>query len=86
MLIFDYTYNIYSSSLLLLCFDFVIRLSIILPLAYVLIPDKTFDRYEQAFKTLQRLFEEYEIDEPNIIIYDRDRAAINALKAVFLYI
>lgn len=83
MLIFDCTYNIYLSGLPLLCFDFIIRLRVILPLVYILILDKTFDRYEQAFKTLQRLFEEYEIDEPNIIIYDRDRAAINALEAVF---
>lgn len=27
---------------------------------------------------------EYDIDEPSIIIYDRDRAVINALEAVFL--
>lgn len=46
ILIFDYTYNVYSSGLLLLCFDFVIRLSIVLPLAYVLMLDKTFNRYE----------------------------------------
>lgn len=34
----------------------------------------------------QRLLETYSIDEPDIIIYNRDRAAINALEAVFLVV
>lgn len=83
MLIFDCIYNIYLSGLLLLYFDFVIRIRVVLPLAYMLMPDETFDRYEQAFKVLLRLFEEYGIDEPDIIIYNRDRATINALESVF---
>lgn len=45
VLIFDCTYKVYASGLLLLCFDFVISLGIVLPLAYVLIPDEKFDRY-----------------------------------------
>lgn len=70
--------------MLLLCFDFIIRLGQCIPLAYVLIEDKTFDGYEWAFHQLKALFEEYKIDDPDIIIYDRDRAAINALKKVLL--
>lgn len=45
---------------------------------------EAFKDYIQAFQQLQRLFEEYEIDDPNLIIYNRDRAAINVLEAVFL--
>lgn len=46
ILIFNYTYNIYLSRLLLSYFDFVICLSIILPLAYILIPDEILNRYK----------------------------------------
>lgn len=45
ILIFDYTYKVYASGLPLLYFDFVTSLGIVLPLAYILIPDKTFDGY-----------------------------------------
>lgn len=45
---------------------------------------ETFNDYVQAFQQLQRLFEEYEIDNPDIIIYNRDRAAMNTLESVFL--
>lgn len=47
-------------------------------------PDETFDGYEQAFIQLLRLFVDYEIDDLDIIIHDRDRAAINAIRRVFL--
>lgn len=47
-------------------------------------PDETFDGYEWAFIQLLRLFVDYEIDDLDIIIYDRDRAAINAIRRVFL--
>lgn len=84
ILIFDCTYKVYASSLPLLCFDFVTRLGIVLLLAYVLMLGEAFEDYIQAFQQLQRLFEEYEIDDPNLIIYNRDRAAINVLEVVFL--
>lgn len=45
ILIFDYTYKIYASSLLLLYFDFATRLGIVLLLAYVLILGKAFKDY-----------------------------------------
>lgn len=45
VLIFDCTYKVYASGLLLLYFDFVISLGIVLLLAYVLMPNKTFDSY-----------------------------------------
>lgn len=48
-LIFDYTYQIYASGLLILYFDFITGLGKCLLLAYILIPDETFDGYEQAF-------------------------------------
>lgn len=83
-LIYDYTYKIYVSSLPVLCFDFIIGLSKVLPLAYIIMPDETFNSYEQAFIQLLRLFVDYEIDNLDIIIYDRDRAAINAIRRVFL--
>lgn len=46
VLIYDCTYSVYASGLLLLCFDFIIRLGQCLLLAYILIEDKTFDRYK----------------------------------------
>lgn len=46
IVIFDYTYKIYASGLLLLCFDIVTRLGIVILLVYVLMPNKTFDRYK----------------------------------------
>lgn len=45
VLIFDCTYKVYASGLLLLCFDFVTSLRVVLPLAYVLMPDKKFNSY-----------------------------------------
>lgn len=50
----------------------------------MLIEDEIYKSYVQAFQQLKRLFEEYEIDNYNVLIYDRDRTAINALQAVFL--
>lgn len=46
VLIYDCTYKVYASSMLLLCFDFIDRLGQCLLLAYVLIEDKTFEGYE----------------------------------------
>lgn len=46
IVIFDYTYKIYASGLLLLYFDIVTRLGLILLLVYVLILDKTFEGYK----------------------------------------
>lgn len=46
VLILDYTYKVYASSLLILCFDFIIRLGKCLLLVYVLILDKLFDSYK----------------------------------------
>lgn len=46
IVIFDYTYKIYASGLLLLCFDIVTRLGLVLLLVYVLILDKTFEGYK----------------------------------------
>lgn len=46
VVIFDYIYKIYASGLLILCFDIVTRLSVVILLAYVLMPNKTFDRYK----------------------------------------
>lgn len=45
VLIYDCTYQVVKSDLLLLCFDFVTRLGSVLPLAHVLIEDKTYDSY-----------------------------------------
>lgn len=55
-----------------------------LPLAYIVMYNEIFESYIQAFQQLKRLFEDYDIDNYNILIYDRDRAAINAIIAVFL--
>lgn len=85
VLIYDYIYSVVKSELLLLCFDFVSRLGTVLLLAYILIPNKTYKGYLQAFQQLQRLFEEYKINNLEVFIYDRDRAAINVLIEVFLY-
>lgn len=49
-------------------------------------PNKTFDRYKQAFRIFQQLLKAYGIDKPDIIIYDRDRTAINVLESVFLVV
>lgn len=84
VLIYDCTYKVYASSILLLCFDFINRLGQCLLLAYVLIEDKTFEGYEQAFNQLKVLFKEYNIDDLDLIIYDRNRAAMNAIKTVFI--
>lgn len=84
VLIYDCTYQVVKSDLLLLCFDFVTRLGSVLLLAYMLIEDKTYDSYIQVLQQLQRLFEEYDIDDCDVLIYDRDRAAINAISTVFL--
>lgn len=46
IIIFDYTYKIYASGLLLLYFDIVTRLGVVLLLAYVLMPNKTFEGYK----------------------------------------
>lgn len=46
IVIFDCTYKIYASGLLILYFDIVTRLSVVLPLAYILMSNKTFDRYK----------------------------------------
>lgn len=45
MLIFDCTYKIHASGMLVLCFDFVTSLGVVLPLAYVLMPNEKFDSY-----------------------------------------
>lgn len=68
----------------MLCFNFIIRLDKCLLLVYVLILDKLFDSYKQAFRQLIELFKKYKINEPEVQIYNRNRAAINALEAVFL--
>lgn len=70
----------------MLCFDIVTRLGVVILLAYILMSNKTFNRYKQAFRVFQKLLEAYNINEPDIIIYDRDRTAINALEAVFLVV
>lgn len=46
VVIFDCTYKIYASGLLILCFDIVTRLGVVIPLAYILMPNETFDRYK----------------------------------------
>lgn len=46
VVIFNYTYKIHASGLPILYFDIVTRLSVVLPLAYMLISNKTFDRYK----------------------------------------
>lgn len=46
VVIFDYTYKIHASGLPILCFDIVTRLGVVLLLAYVLMPDKTFEGYK----------------------------------------
>lgn len=46
VLIYDCTYRVYTSGLLLLCFDCIIRLGQYILLAYILIEDETFDSYE----------------------------------------
>lgn len=46
-------------------------------------PNETFDGYKQAFEQLKRLFDEYKINNLDIFIYNRDRAAINALQYIF---
>lgn len=46
-------------------------------------PNETFDGYKQVFEQLKRLFDEYKIDNLDIFIYNRDRAAINALQYIF---
>lgn len=46
VVIFDCIYKIYASGLLLLCFDIVTRLGIVILLVYILMPNKTFDRYK----------------------------------------
>lgn len=68
----------------MLCFDFIIRLGKCLLLVYVLMLDKLFDSYKQAFRQLIELFEKYKINELEVWIYNRNRATINALEAVFL--
>lgn len=83
VLIYDCTYQVYASSILLLCFDFIIRLGQYILLAYILIEDETFDSYDQAFQQLKAMFKEYKIDNTDLIIYNRNRAAINALTKVF---
>lgn len=45
VLIYDYTYSIVKSKLPLLCFDFILRLRTVLLLAYVLMPDETYEGY-----------------------------------------
>lgn len=45
VLIYDYTYNIVKSKLLLLYFNFVLRLRTILLLTYILMLDKTYEGY-----------------------------------------
>lgn len=52
----------------------------------MLIEDKTYKSYIQAFQQLQRLFDKYKINNPKVFVYNRDRAVINVLKEVFLYI
>lgn len=52
----------------------------------MLIEDKTYESYVQAFQQLQRLFDKYKIDDPKVFVYNRDRAAINALEEVFPYV
>lgn len=46
IVIFDYTYKIYASGLLLLYFDIVTRLGVVLLLVYILIPNETFEGYK----------------------------------------
>lgn len=46
VVIFDYTYKIYASGLLMLCFNIVTRLGVVILLAYILMSNKTFDRYK----------------------------------------
>lgn len=46
VVIFDCIYKIHASGLPILCFDIVTSLSVVIPLAYVLMPDKTFKGYE----------------------------------------
>lgn len=84
VLIYDCTYNIVKSKLLLLYFDFVLRLRTVLLLTYMLMLDKTYEGYVQAFQQLQLLFEQYNIDNLEVFVYNRDRAAINTLAKVFL--
>lgn len=46
ILIFDYIYKIYTSGLLLLCFNIITRVGIVLLLVYILIPNETFEGYK----------------------------------------
>lgn len=46
IVIFDCTYKICASGLLLLCFNIITRLSVVLLLAYILIPNETFEGYK----------------------------------------
>lgn len=46
VVIFDCTYKIYASGLLILYFDIVTRLGVVIPLAYILMPNETFNRYK----------------------------------------
>lgn len=68
----------------MLCFDFIIRLGKCLLLVYILILDKLFDSYKQAFRQLIELFKKYKINKLEVWIYNRNRAIINALEVVFL--
>lgn len=45
VLIYDCTYNIVKSELLLLYFNFVLQLGTVLLLTYILILDKTYEGY-----------------------------------------
>lgn len=83
VLIYDCTYCVVKSDLPLLYLDFVTRIGSVLPLAHMLMEDETYESYVWAFQQLKRLFEEYEIDDYDVLIHDRDRAAMNALQAVF---
>lgn len=80
ILMVDCTYCTQEYGLPLLCFVSITRIGVTVPLAHALLFGESEGDYNWAFTAFSELCEEYEIDDPSVLIHDRDRAMINLMK------
>ena len=79
----DCTYKTNNYALPLLCFVTITQVGIAMPVAHAFLHAEHEASYTWALDCLRDMINQYHIEEPSVIVHDRDRALIRGLEAVF---
>ena len=83
VLIMDCTYKTNKYGLPLLCFVAITRVGIAIPVAHTLLHGEDEAAFTWALNCFKDMLNQHSIDEPSVVLHDRDRALMRGLEAVF---